>query len=370
MSYLPSPVAQKHRATTEKSKNFPLKMVLILALFVFGFIVSIHDTGVIIINEKDDSYNTSSSMRGLHDSSHDSTHSSAPFLSSNRSETTETNSAIGTIGDGETKNDLSLDSDVADRVHMYAANKDDNSLGQPMLVYAGQMTVRVKIDSKTIFQKQLDGIVNDMGKGYYQDRNFYSDSMRLRNAHHNEYLDVTIRVISKHFEDVIHSIQEIVESVESVNISSHDISSDFFDSKARGAILEASRDSLQVLMRKANSVEEVLLLQHELDRLNEQIESQRLISSSLKNQAIYSTINLEVTFIAETKPSATKGTSSEEWSPMTSVNMALNDLVVTCRYVIDVGLYFCVWIFALVLLCVCIGYLADQDDAKGHIGVL
>jgi hypothetical protein len=111
------------------------------------------------------------------------------------------------------------------------------------------------------FSEELAAIVKEMGDGYFEDK-----------THHNsgtphEHLSMTIRVRSDKFYQVIEEICKIVHSVSTLSANSRDVTDPFVDASARADVLEAARLSLQALMAKASSVEDVLRLQKELNHL-------------------------------------------------------------------------------------------------------
>lgn len=122
---------------------------------------------------------------------------------------------------------------------------------------------------------------------------------------------------------------------------------------ARAEVLEESRASLQTLLGRANTVEEVLMLQKKLNRLTQEAESQRQRASRLVNQAKYSTLTLQARFYHTSAPLIDDLDS--KWTPMTSINNALDDLASFCRGVIDGVLYLLVWIIPLALACLGFG---------------
>lgn len=214
----------------------------------------------------------------------------------------------------------------------------DETRIQTMLVHTGEMSVRVKIADKAIFQEKLDDIVQEVGKGYYQQRYFHSESNHQDDAR-SESLDVTVRVLHEQFEQVIHGIKGIAASVDYVNTNSYDVAGDFVDAMARSSVLDALRSSLQTLMRKAQTVEEVLMLQREITRLIEEAESQRQRANSLQNQSKYSTLTLHIRFFTQ----SINSNFSSKWNPFVAVTSALHDAGILLITVVDGITYLFFW---------------------------
>jgi hypothetical protein len=165
--------------------------------------------------------------------------------------------------------------------------RDDKQLTSPMLVYNGDMRVQVVHQEKIpSFSEALKAIVKETGDGYFEDQTHQNSGTP------NERLSMTIRVRSDKFYQVIEEIRKIVHSVSTISTYSRDVTDQFVDASARADVLEAARSSLQALMAKANSVEDVLRLQKELNRLTESSESLRQRAQQLKKQSV-STKNYE-----------------------------------------------------------------------------
>ena len=230
-----------------------------------------------------------------------------------------------------------------------------------MLVHTGEMSVRVRIADKEMFQQKLDDIVKEIGKGYYQQRHFHSDSNQDDDVR-SESLEVTIRVLDEKFEEVISRIKGIAESVIHVHTNSYDVASEFVDAMARSSVLDALRVSLQTLMRKAQTVEEVLMLQREVSRLIEEVESQQQRANRMQNQAEYSTLTLRTRFFNQ----SINTNSSWKWNPFLVMTSALHDVGILLITVADGIIYVFFGLLPVFLLIMCTGFLFDRADRRKY----
>lgn len=237
--------------------------------------------------------------------------------------------------------------------------KSDDTRIQAMLVNTGEMSVNVRIGDKLIFQAKLDEIVNDMGRGYYQQKNFRSESDQQDDSR-SEYLEATIRVRHEQFEEVIQSIKGSSASVNYIHSNSYDVAGDYVDATARSAVLDALRSSLQILMRKAQSIEEVLMLHREINRLMEEAESQRQRATLLQNQSKYSTLTLHIRYFTPSN----KSNSTGKWNPFSSITSALHDAGVVLISIVDGVIYVVFWLLPFFLILAGIGFCADNPDYK------
>lgn len=346
---------------------------MIVVLIVLSFLLSTHATGVWIAREQD-TYNISST-RKEHD---EALAVSKPIENSlvelpQQSSSTMIKTALedrDTVDSASEGSSAAIRSAYQDFPRLVKQSKsllsyDDNDTRslQHVLVYTGVMKVHVKLKEMNTFQNELEEVVNNIGQGYYQEQMYYSDNSSLRKKQRKS-LELTARILSDHFEETIQHIQVIVENVEFIRISSHDMAFEIVDTKARTELFEAARESLQTLMKNAHSVEEVLALQAELNRLREQAEWQRQQASFLQNQISYSTLMLEVDYIPLTTKKPSTVDELEKWHPMSSVAQAWGDVGCFFRSALDAVLYFSVWIFTFFVLCMCIGCLADNDSNR------
>jgi hypothetical protein len=182
----------------------------------------------------------------------------------------------------ESEESFSLGQEYADHMetNMEELKERDYKLTSPMLVYAGDMRVQVHQEKMPPFSEELAAIVKETGDGYFEDQTHRNSGT----PHESSYM--TIRVRSDKFYQVIEEIRKIVHSVSTLSTNSQDVTDHFVDASARADVLEAARSSLQALMAKANSVEDVLRLQKELNRLTESSESLRQRAQQLKKQSV------------------------------------------------------------------------------------
>jgi hypothetical protein len=237
-----------------------------------------------------------------------------------------------------------------------------------MLVHTGNMRTRVNQENLSSVSERIDTIVKDTGDGYYQENQSYNSGTSRETVH------MTIQVRSDKFHYVIEEIRKIVDAVVSLSINSRDVTDEYVDVSARADASEAARSSLQAIMAKADTVEEVLKVQQELNRLTQSSESLRQRAQQLKKQSVslfmdnvnalsnhsrrskpsmsfvsyrphqdYSTLTLEVSVMQ-------KMCLAPSWSPFTAASLAIDQIYALCIQLTDVVIYFAVWCIPLVLL--------------------
>jgi hypothetical protein len=122
---------------------------------------------------------------------------------------------------------------------------------------------------------------------------YISDSkLRLENPILENNL--TIRVQSEYFQDLVKDIDQQAKFVNFRNITTEDVAKQFVDLESR---LKTKREVearyMEILRKKAGTIEELLNAEQQIGALHEEIESTIGQLNYLKDQVSYSTINLE-----------------------------------------------------------------------------
>jgi hypothetical protein len=122
---------------------------------------------------------------------------------------------------------------------------------------------------------------------------YISDSkLRLENPILENSL--TIRVQSEYFQDLVKEIDQQAKFVNFRNVTTEDVAKQFVDLESR---LKTKREVearyMEILRKKAGTIEELLNAEQQIGALHEEIESTIGQLNYLKDQVSYSTINLE-----------------------------------------------------------------------------
>ena len=119
---------------------------------------------------------------------------------------------------------------------------------------------------------------------------------------------ITIRVPSDQFEALLDKISKSAAKLDSKDIHTLDVTEEFIDTEARVGTKKALEDRYKELLKRANSVEDVLAVEREIGTLRADIESMEGRLKYLKDRVSYST--LAVVFY-EKGATATTGFGSE-----------------------------------------------------------
>ena len=111
--------------------------------------------------------------------------------------------------------------------------------------------------------------------------------------------DVTIRVPSNQFEALLTKVRSLGRPV-SVNTSGQDVTAQYVDLQSRISSLQASRDRYLEILRRANTIGDILAVQQQIDAIQAQIEQGQGQLNLLSNQTTYSTLAVHVSSGATT----------------------------------------------------------------------
>ncbi|MYH67989.1 MAG: DUF4349 domain-containing protein [Dehalococcoidia bacterium] len=111
---------------------------------------------------------------------------------------------------------------------------------------------------------------------------------------------IAIRVPARSLNRAFSELESVASEVESLQVSSRDVTEEFVDSESRLNSLRATEQRLLSFLDKAETVEEALLVQEELSALQLQIESIQGRLNYLREVAAFSLIEVELKLAAVT----------------------------------------------------------------------
>jgi uncharacterized phage infection (PIP) family protein YhgE len=119
--------------------------------------------------------------------------------------------------------------------------------------------------------------------------------------------------------------------LQSEHISGNDVSAQYVDLQARLANAQAQRDAMLALLRKAQTVSDIIAVQTQLGQITAQIEQLRGQINYLDHNTAFSTIT--VSLFEAGAPSTT--TSVDSWGFVTALSNAAHNFVITINYIIS-----------------------------------
>lgn len=106
-----------------------------------------------------------------------------------------------------------------------------------------------------------------------------------------ESLNLSIRVPQDQYASTLEQLRQVGEVI-SDNESVQDVTAEFIDNKARLENLYKLRDRIQLLLNRANKIDDILKIERELNRTQSEIDRLEGRMKYLKGQVDYATIEL------------------------------------------------------------------------------
>ena len=162
---------------------------------------------------------------------------------------------------------------------------------------------------------------------------------------------VTIRVPADRFDEVMEEIKALAIKVEREQINARDVTEQFVDFEARLKNLRAEEEQYLKIIKKAETVEDMLAVERELSRVRGQIERIEGQLKFLSRQIDMSTITAHLTALAEVE------VFGVQWRPLIVAKQALKGLFEGLTKFVDAIIIFLIklpiiilWIATIALL--------------------
>jgi hypothetical protein len=152
------------------------------------------------------------------------------------------------------------------------------------IIKVGWMRIAIKDYSKDL--SIIKGIITKH-QGYISNENESSTDYSLMN-------NLTIRVPSVEFDSLVEDIVGVVYKVDNKNITLNDVTEEFIDVETRLKTKKEVEQRYLEILGKANTVQDILLVEQQLRVIREEIEAKEGRLKYLQNQVSLSTLNLEI----------------------------------------------------------------------------
>jgi len=141
---------------------------------------------------------------------------------------------------------------------------------------------------------------------------------------------VTFMVPSGRFDDAIDQLSRL-GTVQNEHISGQDVSAQYVDLQARLANQEAQRDAMLVLLKRAQSISDIIAIQTQLGQITQQVEELKGQIQYLDHNTSFSTISVNI--IEAGAPAATQ--QRDSWGFVTALSDAAHNFVTTINYIVS-----------------------------------
>jgi hypothetical protein len=170
---------------------------------------------------------------------------------------------------------------------------------------------------------------------------------------------LSLKVPSADLDAVLTEIEGLSHKVRYRNMSGSDVTTEYIDLEGRLTSLEASRDRMLELLKKAEKIEDAVAVNQALTDVQGQIESVTGQMRYLRQSAALSTLNVElypIPLIPVVDP--------DSWQPMEELRLALRGLVDFAKDLLIFLINFAVWTPVWLPLLLLFRYLRRRYNAK------
>ena len=145
---------------------------------------------------------------------------------------------------------------------------------------------------------------------------------------------ITVRVPADRLTESMETIKQAAISVNAENITGSDVTQEYVDIASRLRNLQASEEQLQILMNRAETVEDILAIQQQLTTIRGDIESLQARINYFDEASAFSSLTVDVN-----PPSpGVLATQSSGWNPGETVENAVGALVRLLQFTVDFGI--------------------------------
>lgn len=151
-------------------------------------------------------------------------------------------------------------------------------------------SISAQTENYDVFLNDLSMKINTLG-GFLESNN--TEVYQVYNDKKLMYGSIKIRIPQESFYELVEYLENTVE-VRRKNVNETDVTKDYYEKDNRVKNLEVQEQHLRELFEKANTVEEMLLIENELRRIRTEIDALNISLSDIDDRAAMSTINLEI----------------------------------------------------------------------------
>lgn len=215
------------------------------------------------------------------------------------------------------------------------ANMSTSASGSTDPLAAGERLV-VRDANLSIQAEDVNGVDQQIRALVGTEQGFVLNSSTY-GADQDLVINLTVKVPVDKLDGVITSIEKLAYKVVSRGMSGSDVTEEYVDLAGRLTALNASRDRLLELLRKAEKVEDAVAVNMALTDIQSQLEQVTGRMRYLRQSAAMSTITLDI------RPIPVTQVVTDGWQPLEDARMALRDLLDFGQGLVSFAISFVIW---------------------------
>ena len=220
------------------------------------------------------------------------------------------------------------DTDIETLVGSETERPNNNAQLQRLIIKDGDMTV-VVMDTEAVLEDAIELAV-ELG-GYVISQQIWDDSAGYR------FATVQLGVPVDRFEEAMRTLRTY-GSVTNESASGQDVTDEYVDLNSRLGNLLATQERLRSFLESADEVAEILAINEELKKIEEELEIVQGRITYLADRAAVSTIDLTINPLIPT-PTPTPLPTPYEWRPGDTAHTAFVNLENSAAFAADFTIY-------------------------------
>lgn len=188
------------------------------------------------------------------------------------------------IADESTRSAFAAEFTADEKVEESYSGQVSTPLGEQKLIRTAHLGIEVAVYEKS--RHQIDSIVK-LHNAWISSENLNNYEYRISNS-------LAIRVPSDNLDALLNDLLTIAKKVDFQNVETADVTEEFIDVESRLKNQKAVEQKFVGLLRRTDSIDEILKIETKLAEIRGEIESFEGRLKYLKNRVSYSTVNLNL----------------------------------------------------------------------------
>jgi hypothetical protein len=208
----------------------------------------------------------------------------------------------------------------------FGPNQQPIPVQGPMVIKQASLTIGVPSGS---FEDKLSAVRTIVA----QEQGFISGTQAQATTGADQTIRsgvITFMVPSDSFDDTIAAVQKLGK-LQTINQGGQDVSAQYVDLQARLANAEAQRDAMLTLLRRAQSISDIIAIQTQVGEITQQIEELKGQIAYIDHNTAFGTISVNIVEAGAPAPQ----TARDSWGFATAVSDAAHNFVTTINYIVS-----------------------------------
>lgn len=209
----------------------------------------------------------------------------------------------------------------------------DTAPNQPAVPIQGPLVIKQASLTVGVASGAFDSKLTAVRALVQSENGFISGTVAQANPNLNDSIHsgvITFMVPSDRFDDTIVQLEKLGK-LQNEQVGGQDVSAQYVDLQARLANEQAQRDAMLALLKRAQSVSDIIAIQTQLGQITQQIEQLKGQIQYLDHNTAFSTVSVSI--VEAGAPASVQATDS--WGFATALSDAAHNFVTTINYIVS-----------------------------------